>query len=129
MCFFGNWCNRCCDCTNRHDRCGDRHGNERNDGGRDGRGDGLFGRGDDRFGGEIRDGGRGGHGHGHGSPCSPNPHHEDFSRVVATWQTVRHYHVRTHDTIVPVCTSRLGRQNFEGVFGNDGAFNQGRDRD
>jgi len=35
-------------------------------------------------------------------PCSPNPHTEQFDRVVGTWQTVRHYRVHTHDTIRPL---------------------------
>jgi len=54
---------------------------------------------------------------GSGNPCSPNPQNAEFNRVVATWQTVRHYKIQSHDTLVPVCTRGLGDENFEQSLG------------
>jgi len=54
-----------------------------------------------------------------GNPCNPNPQNAEFSRVVATWQTVRHYRIHTRDTLVPVCTRGLANDNFEQFIGTD----------
>ena len=35
--------------------------------------------------------------------CNRNPHEHEFDKVVATWQTVRHYKVCTHDTLHQIC--------------------------
>jgi len=60
----------------------------------------------------------GGGGMGHGvNPCAPNPTNQEFSRVVATWQTVRHYRVSSHDTIRPICGNLAG-VNFENAVPN-----------
>jgi len=56
-------------------------------------------------------------GGGRNNPCSPNPRCEEFSRVVATWQTVRHYKVTSHDTIRPVCTRGLDNTDFQSCIG------------
>jgi len=45
--------------------------------------------------------------------CKPNHRHEKFDRVVATWQTVRHFDVKTHDTVKPVCTDGMNNENLE----------------
>jgi len=65
------------------------------------------------------------------NPCSPNPQRHHFDRVVATWQTVRHYTVNSHDTIRPICGGNRGEPDFAGLVdgreGNDGVRG-GRDR-
>ena len=56
----------------------------------------------------------------HEEACEPNPHCEHFDREVATWKTIRHYEVRSHDTLEPVCVNGLRHENFEGrVFGEN----------
>jgi len=68
-------------------------------------------------------GGNTGHGGGcggHGNPCSPNPHNQEFSRVVAKWQTVRHFKVSSHDTIEPLCGDVGGRIDFENAMPDGG---------
>ena len=47
------------------------------------------------------------------NPCGRNHRHEHFERDVATWKTVRHYDVDSHDTIHPVCTEGLRNERLE----------------
>ena len=35
--------------------------------------------------------------------CNPNHKEQEFSKVVARWETIRHYKVKSHDTIRNVC--------------------------
>ena len=45
--------------------------------------------------------------------CDSNPRHEQFDRVVAAWQTIRHFDVRSHDTVRPICTDGLKGESLE----------------
>jgi hypothetical protein len=47
------------------------------------------------------------------NPCRPNGHNEKFDRVVAQWETVRHYDIKYHDELRPVCTDGLRNESFE----------------
>lgn|GEM_PF-2348379 len=58
------------------------------------------------------------------SMCSPNPKHEHFERDVATWKTVRHYDIRSYDTVKPVCTEGLRHENFENRMGGNECRNE-----
>ena len=53
------------------------------------------------------------------NPCAPCEREHRFNRVVATWQTVRNYEVRTRDILVPVCTEGLREDNLENLIGRD----------
>ena len=44
------------------------------------------------------------------SACDRNPKHEKFDKVVATWQTVRHYDISSYDTLES-CDSKCYRQD------------------
>jgi len=50
--------------------------------------------------------------------CDRNPKQEHFDQVVATWQTVRHFDVRSYDTIVPVNREGLRHESFERCIGS-----------
>jgi len=56
--------------------------------------------------------------------CKPNHRHEQFDRVVATWQTVRHYDVKTHDTFRPMC-SEMKDDGFEECIGKKCCHSKG----
>ena len=50
--------------------------------------------------------------------CNRNPHCQKFSKVVARWQTVRHYEVRSHDSLVPVCLDGMDHRGLEDCIGD-----------
>ena len=58
-----------------------------------------------------------------GMACNPNKQCQEFSKVVATWQTVRHYNVTSYDTIQPVCMDDYNNQNFERLSGESKCAN------
>ena len=54
------------------------------------------------------------------SMCNRNPRHEVFDRVVAKWETIRHYDVRSYDFIKPIHTEGLERnERFESLLGRN----------
>ena len=53
------------------------------------------------------------------SMCDRNPRHEHFDRVVARWETVRHYEINSFDTIKPLCTAGLCDERFERMLGRN----------
>jgi len=53
------------------------------------------------------------------NPCVPCEREHNFSRVVATWKTVRNYEVRFRDTLVPVCIDGLRDENLENCIAKD----------
>ena len=56
------------------------------------------------------------------SMCDRNPRHEEFDRVVATWETVRHFDIDSFDTVRPICKAEPC--HFDEFIGRNGCENR-----